>query len=122
MDTQLLMKTAMLAGEIMLCSGAETYRVEDTMHHILKTAEQLETAEVLVLMTGINASLKVKNEKTVTLVKRVGTRGTSLSHVVSVNDISRRYWAVILRLKKHIRNYNLSTKKNISEKNIILLL
>ena len=32
MDTQLLLKTAMLAGEIMLRSGAETYRVEDTMH------------------------------------------------------------------------------------------
>ena len=28
MDTQLLLKTAMLAGEIMLRSGAETYRVE----------------------------------------------------------------------------------------------
>ena len=42
MDTQLLLKTAMLAGEIMLRSGAETYRVEDTMHHILKTAHHSE--------------------------------------------------------------------------------
>ena len=46
MDTQLLLKTAMLAGEIMLRSGAETYRVEDTMHHILKTADHIEMAEV----------------------------------------------------------------------------
>ena len=52
MDTQLLLKTAMLAGEIMLRSGAETYRVEDTMHHILKTADHIEMAEVLVIMTG----------------------------------------------------------------------
>ena len=51
MDTQLLLKTAMLAGEIMLRSGAETYRVEDTMHHILKTADHIEMAEVLVIMT-----------------------------------------------------------------------
>ena len=37
MDTQLLLKTAMLAGEIMLRSGAETYRVEDTMHQDRKS-------------------------------------------------------------------------------------
>ena len=34
MDTQLLLKTAMLAGEIMLRSGAERIDVEDTMHRI----------------------------------------------------------------------------------------
>ena len=60
MDTQLLLKTAMLAGEIMLRSGAETYRVEDTMHHILKTADHIEMAEVLVIMTGISATIKRK--------------------------------------------------------------
>ena len=38
-------KTAMSAGELMLCSGAETYRVEDTMYHILKTADNLEMSE-----------------------------------------------------------------------------
>ena len=31
MNHKLLLDTAVLAGEIMLCSGAETYRVEDTM-------------------------------------------------------------------------------------------
>ena len=39
MDYNLLVDTAVMAGEIMLCSGAETYRVEDTMYHILKNAE-----------------------------------------------------------------------------------
>lgn len=91
MDTQLLMKTAMLAGRLMLCSGAETYRVEDTMHHILGTAENLESAEVLVIMTGISATLKVKDEPAVSLIKRVNSIGTNLSRVVNVNDISRRY-------------------------------
>lgn len=91
MDTQLLMKTAMLAGEIMLCSGAETYRIEDTMHHILKTADNLEMAEVLVIMTGITASLKIEGEKAVTIIKRVEGRSTNLSRIVEVNSISRRY-------------------------------
>ncbi len=91
MDTQILMRTAMLAGEMMLCSGAETYRVEDTMGHILKTAENLETAEVLVLMTGITASLKCRGQEAVTMVKRVDDRGTNLGRIVEVNDISRKY-------------------------------
>lgn len=35
MDENALLKLALDAGEIMLTSGAETHRVEDTMHHIL---------------------------------------------------------------------------------------
>lgn len=91
MDTQLLMNTAMMAGEIMLCSGAETYRVEDTMHHIIKTADELEIAEILVIMTGISATLKVRDEEMITSVKRVEAHETNLRRVVDVNAISRRY-------------------------------
>lgn len=100
MRAQLLLDTAMLAGEIMLCSGAETYRVEDTMHHILKTAENAEMMEVLVLMTGINATLKCRNAVPITIVKRVGSRGTDLSRVVEVNEISRRYCGRSLTLEE----------------------
>ena len=34
---KLLVETAALAGELMLTSGAETFRAEDTMAHILKS-------------------------------------------------------------------------------------
>ena len=51
-DYKLLANTAMLAGEIMLCSGAETYRVEDTMYHILKTSN-IESTQVIAMMTGL---------------------------------------------------------------------
>ena len=44
MDHKLVMDTAVLAGEILLKSGAETYRVEDTMKHILNTGNT-ETAD-----------------------------------------------------------------------------
>ncbi|MGE9975593.1 threonine/serine ThrE exporter family protein [Coprococcus catus] len=111
MDLQLLIKTAMSAGELMLCSGAETYRVEDTMHHILKTADNLEMSEVLVVMTGITASVKVKGEKVVTLVKRVESRENNLSLVVSVNDISRRYCGGELSLQAAYEELNSLKKK-----------
>ena len=54
MDHKLVIDTAVLAGEILLKSGAETYRVEDTMKHILNTGNT-ETAEALVMLTGIVA-------------------------------------------------------------------
>ena len=47
MEYKQILNIAVLAGEIMLRSGAETYRVEDTMKHILNTA-RTEVAEAFV--------------------------------------------------------------------------
>jgi uncharacterized membrane protein YjjP (DUF1212 family) len=90
-DYKLLANTAMLAGEIMLCSGAETYRVEDTMNHILKTAN-METTQVIAMMTGIVVTLNDSClEQPLTLMRRVSERSTNVSNIIKVNDISRRY-------------------------------
>ncbi len=89
MSAQLLMETATLAGELLLENGAETYRVEDTMSHILKTADNLESSDVLVVMTGITATLKVKDEDVITVMKRVKSISTNLNIIVQVNEISR---------------------------------
>lgn len=90
MDYKLLMDTAMLAGKMMLESGAETYRVEDTMHHILKTSN-LEVVEILVVLTGITACISGENVAPVTLIQGIEKRGTNLSVIEQVNQISRRY-------------------------------
>lgn len=112
MDAQLLMKTAALAGELMLCSGAETYRVEDTMHHILKTADNLEMAEVLVIMTGITATIKQKDENVISIVKRVNSRTTNMSRIMEVNDISRRYCGEEITLEEAYKELS-GLKRNI---------
>lgn len=90
MDAQLLMKTATLAGEMLLSSGAETYRVEDTMNYILKTAQKHESSDVLVIMTGISATLKVEDEAAITVMRRVEKISTNLNVITEVNEISRR--------------------------------
>lgn len=89
MDAQLLMKTATLAGELMLKSGAETYRVEDTMGYMLRTAEEFESSDVMAFMTGITATLKVKDEAAITAIRRVNRISTNLNVVARVNEISR---------------------------------
>lgn len=103
MNHKLLLDTAVLAGEIMLCSGAETYRVEDTMYHILKTSEA-ESIEALALMTGIVATLNSPDmEQPMTIMKAVNDRTTNLNHIIQVNDISRRYCGGELTLEETYR-------------------
>ncbi|MDO4330839.1 MAG: threonine/serine exporter family protein [Lachnospiraceae bacterium] len=89
---KLLVETAALAGEIMLVSGAEIYRVETTIQHILGLAEGWQ-GENIVLGTGIYLSLDDPEGETITLVRRVADRSTNLNRVYLANDISRQLCA-----------------------------
>ena len=90
MEAKQILNVAVLAGEIMLRSGAETYRVEDTMKHILKTAGT-EVAEAFVMMTGIVATVDGPDMEMITAMRRVHDRGTNMYRIVRVNEISRKY-------------------------------
>ena len=92
MDYQVLIEMAVLAGEIMLVSGAEVYRIEDTVSRILKQSG-LEGIEVFALATGIFATLSDPSISAITVVKRVNKRSTNLNRVYRVNNISRRFCA-----------------------------
>ena len=98
-DYMLLVDTAVLAGEIMLESGAEAYRVEDTISHFLKTA-QLKHAQVFVTMTGIIATLSDPSIEAITVVRRVNKRSTNLNKIYLVNDVSRKFAGQELGLKE----------------------
>ena len=80
--------TAMLAGEILLISGTEVFRIEDTMNHILDSASGAKH-NVMVMSTGINLTLS-NSEGVVTMTNRVRERATNLNHICLVNTISRR--------------------------------
>ncbi|MEL7569350.1 MAG: threonine/serine exporter family protein [Eubacteriaceae bacterium] len=90
MDNKLLMDTAVLAGEILLTSGAETNRVEDTVNRILMTSE-LEKGEALAISTGIFALLEDKNKIVATSIRRVKRRETNLNNIYLVNNVSRDF-------------------------------
>lgn len=99
MDYKLLMNTAILAGEIMLKSGAETYRVEDTINRILETSNA-QTVETVVLMTGIFVTLDDAEFDPITVNKRVHARGMNLNRIDRVNTVSRSYCAGELSLQE----------------------
>jgi uncharacterized membrane protein YjjP (DUF1212 family) len=88
MNYKALFKTAMIAGEIMAQSGAETYRVEDTMIRILKSSK-LQSVEVYATTTGIVATLSDPSIEPITGVKRIANRSNNLSRINDVNQISR---------------------------------
>ncbi|MDD3278087.1 MAG: threonine/serine exporter family protein [Lachnospiraceae bacterium] len=96
---QLLVDTAVLAGEIMQRSGAETYRVEDTMSHIMRKshATRIETSA---FTTMLLVSLQEEGRQPLTVVRRVHKRGMNLDRIVHVNEISRKLCGDSLSLEE----------------------
>lgn len=90
MDYQSLMEMAVQAGEIMLVSGAEVYRVEDTVSRMLRRSG-LAQVEVFVLATGIFATVSDPEVPAITMVRRVRDHSTDLNRIYQVNNISRAF-------------------------------
>ncbi|MDR1536394.1 MAG: threonine/serine exporter family protein [Clostridiales bacterium] len=86
MDSNKALYLTLLAGEIMLSNGAETYRVEDTMIRLLDSLGH-PGAEAFVTTTGIFASLEDSNASC--KIKRVKTRTYHLEKLAKVNELSR---------------------------------
>jgi uncharacterized membrane protein YjjP (DUF1212 family) len=111
MNYKLLADTAMLAGELLLRSGAETYRVEDTMYHILKTSNS-DFVEAMALMTGLVVTVNDKSfEQPLTVMRRVTNRSTNISMIVKVNDISRRYCGGSITLEEAYEELQIAKEK-----------
>lgn len=77
-------------GEIMLKSGAETYRVEDTIMRILD-AHHFEYVDTFVTPTVIMATIKDKNYPSCSTLRRIKNRSTRLDKIESINQLSRDY-------------------------------
>ncbi|MFP7299186.1 threonine/serine exporter family protein [Neobacillus niacini] len=83
-----IMEVCLLAGKIMLQSGGETYRVEDTMMR-MAAAFGIENSHSYVTPTGIIFSAEGA-EPTKTKLIRISSRSTDLKKVAMVNSISRK--------------------------------
>lgn len=99
MDYKLLLDTAVMAGEVMLRNGAETHRVEDTMMRIPKMSGLAHT-EVLVMTTGFMVTLDDKNMDSMTVIRRIESRGTNLKKIADVNEISRQFCQGVITLEE----------------------
>ena len=83
------LKIIIRAARIMLQSGAETYRVEDSIGYI---AQRLGLkAQSYVTPTGIFVMVEDEAHQTATRVRAVSNRSFDLSKLDGMNEFSRRY-------------------------------
>jgi len=80
-----------LATEIGYClamSGAETFRVEDSINRIL-AAYQIQS-EVFAIPNCMTISIKTSDGQSITRMRRVGHHGNDLDSVERFSNLSRR--------------------------------
>ncbi len=108
MDMNKLLHVSTYAGRIMLESGAETYRVEETICRICYSFG-VDEADSFVTPTGIMVSICHDN-KTYSLINRVKSRSVDLNKIDKINELSRTLQSEpmdlshILKLLKEIDN------------------
>lgn len=85
-----LVDMAILAGQIMMSSGAETHRVEDTIWRILQTTG-FSQAYAFVLPTGITVTLSDDKNETLSVTRRIMPGSNNLSRIYLVNNVSRDF-------------------------------
>ena len=86
----------LLAGRIMMQSGAETYRVEDTMLRMARSQNMFD-AQSYVTPTGIIFSL---GKTQPTRITSISTRVTDLHRIALVNSVSRKLTSKIITLEQ----------------------
>jgi uncharacterized membrane protein YjjP (DUF1212 family) len=112
LETYDIMEVCLLAGKIMLQSGGETYRVEDTMMRIA-AAFGIESTHSYVTPTGIIFSAE-GSEPTKTKLIRISARSTDLKKVDMVNSISRRITSGELQLEEALKLLKELESKNVT--------
>ncbi|MEG1526695.1 MAG: threonine/serine exporter family protein [Erysipelotrichaceae bacterium] len=87
-DPNKLLRVSAFAGQLLLESGAETYRVEETMVRIARSYEGVEDAQSFVTPTGIMTSITY-DDHNYSQVVRIQDRGVNLHRIDRINDLSR---------------------------------
>jgi uncharacterized membrane protein YjjP (DUF1212 family) len=92
---------ALFAGEIMMKSGAEIYRVEDTIIRICKACG-VDYAECFATTTGIFLSIDKEGEGNDmnTFIKRIKGTEINLARISEVNTVSRGFEATGLSIEE----------------------
>lgn len=94
-----ILNFAVYTGEFMLKSGAETYRVEDTITRILEI-HNYKTVDTFVVPTGIMVTINDDTFPMVTKVIRIKNRSTRLDRIEIINQISRDYVSGVITLEE----------------------
>jgi uncharacterized membrane protein YjjP (DUF1212 family) len=86
--TKEILSLAVEIGDALLRNGAEVYRVEDTVLHILE-AYEIKDCDVYVLSNGIFASANEDKDDACSMIRHVPLGTTHLGRIAALNQLSR---------------------------------
>ena len=86
--TKEILTLAVEIGDTMLRNGAEIYRVEDSLIHILESCN-VENFDVYVLSNGIFASANEDREDACSMIRHVPISSVNLGKVAALNQLVR---------------------------------
>ncbi|MBQ8279905.1 MAG: threonine/serine exporter family protein [Roseburia sp.] len=86
--TREVLTLAVEIGDLLLRNGAEVYRVEDTVMHILK-AFDIKDCDVYVLSNGIFASANENTDDACSMIRHVPLGSVHLGRIAALNQLSR---------------------------------
>lgn len=89
-EVKKLMRLALNAGHELLKSGAETYRIEDTMVRICNSRENITKSDSFVTPTLILLTIEYDGD-IYTDFRRVSTESTNLDKISYINQFSRDF-------------------------------
>ena len=114
MEYHLLIKMILQLGSMLMQSGAEIYRVEESMRRLLN-AYHLENGEVFAIPNCIIVSAELPGGRPLTKMKRISTHGTDITMLEQCNALCRSLcektppaidaWNALLRLNRQNRTY-----------------
>ena len=90
--TREVLTLAVEIGDLLLRNGAEVYRVEDTVMHILK-AFNINDCDVYVLSNGIFASANEHTDDACSMIRHVPLGSVHLDRIAALNQLSRELCA-----------------------------
>lgn len=87
-EYQKLLNTAMDIGHFLLASGAETYRVEESIQRILY-AYGVKHVDVFAITNNITVTMTMADDTCYTRLRRVYSRSTNYQMIEDLNNLSR---------------------------------
>lgn len=118
MNYKKLLQFALDLGELMLSSGAETFRVEDTMRRILAKSEY-RYVETFVTPTGIFTTMSSAADHSalpLSYIRRVSMRANNMNKIVEANQLSREFCSGKIDLDEAVRTLEqLKAKEEYSD-------
>lgn len=112
------LETVLYAGNLLLSSGAEIYRAEETMHRIAD-AMQIKDMDAYVTNRGIFASGNVPGKGIESRIMSVPDKELNIDKIEAVNELSREVCSNrmdLLYLKTSLQNIANMGEQNVVEK------